>query len=224
MRPAIKSDGNEYYEYVLLYKDDALVVSENAESILRDELGKYFELKQESIGPPKLYLGGSVRKVTLDNGVEAWDFSLSQYVKAAVKNVEDRLKKLGMKLPSRAETPLRTDYRPELDVTAELGAQDATYYQSLIGVLRWMVELGRVDICLEVLMMSSHLALSRVGHLDQVYHIFAYLKKYHNTELVFDPSDPMVDESTFDRKDWASSEFGHLLDERKELPPNMPQP
>ena len=43
MRPAIKSDGNEEYEYVLLYTDDALVVSENAESILRDELGKHFE-------------------------------------------------------------------------------------------------------------------------------------------------------------------------------------
>ena len=34
MRPAIKSDGNTYYEYILLYVDDALVVSENAESIL----------------------------------------------------------------------------------------------------------------------------------------------------------------------------------------------
>ena len=125
-----------------------MVVSENSESILRDELGKYFELKQESIGPPKFYLGGSVRKVTLDNGVEAWAFSSSQYVKAAVKNVEDRLEKLGQKLPGKAETPLRTDYMPELDVTADLGAQEATYFQSIIGVLRRMVELGRVDVCL----------------------------------------------------------------------------
>ena len=34
MRPAIKSNGNTYYEFILLYVDDALVVSENAESIL----------------------------------------------------------------------------------------------------------------------------------------------------------------------------------------------
>ena len=34
MRPAIKSDGSMCYEYVLLYVDDALVVSENAESII----------------------------------------------------------------------------------------------------------------------------------------------------------------------------------------------
>ena len=34
MRLAINSDGNTYYEYMLLYVNDALVVSENAESIL----------------------------------------------------------------------------------------------------------------------------------------------------------------------------------------------
>ena len=50
MRPVIKSNGNTYYEYILLYVDDALVVSENAESILRNELRRYFHLKEELIG------------------------------------------------------------------------------------------------------------------------------------------------------------------------------
>ena len=43
--------------------------------------------------------------------------------------------------------------------------------------------------------------MPRQGHLDQVFQIFAYLKKYHNAELVFDPSDPVIDESKFERKD-----------------------
>ena len=30
-----------------------------------------------------------------------------------------------------------------MDVTPESNLQDAAYYQSLIGVLRWIVELGR---------------------------------------------------------------------------------
>jgi hypothetical protein len=114
-------------------------------------------------------------------------------------------------------------YRPELDATPELSPQEAAHYQSLIGILRWIVELGRVDICLEVSMMSSHLVLPRVGHLEQVFHIFAHLKKYHNTEIVYDPSDPVIDEAQFDAKEWASSEFGHL-DGEEELPPNMPEP
>ena len=68
MRPVKCSGGSDYYEYILLYTDDALVVSDNAEQVLWNELGRYFTLKEESIGPPKIYLGGHVRKVQLDNG------------------------------------------------------------------------------------------------------------------------------------------------------------
>ena len=57
-----------------------------------------------------------------------------------------------------------------------------------------MVELWRVDICLEVSMMSSHLALPSQGHIEQVLHMFCYLKKYHNGTLVYDPSDPGINE------------------------------
>ena len=53
MRPAKKSDGSKYYEYVLLYTDDVLCISENAEDILRD-IGNYFELKPGSVGTPKI--------------------------------------------------------------------------------------------------------------------------------------------------------------------------
>ena len=51
MRLAEKSYGCQCYEYVLLvlYVDDTLVVSENAEAILRGELGQYFELQEVSL-------------------------------------------------------------------------------------------------------------------------------------------------------------------------------
>ena len=201
MRPAIKSDGMEYYEYVLLYTDDALVVSENAERVLTDEIGKYFELKKESIGHPKICLGGSVRKLELENGAKAWAFGSSQYVRSTVRNAENTLEKNGRNLPNRAETPIKTDYRPELDATPELVPVQAACYQSLIGILRWIVELGRVDACLEVSMMLSHLALPKEGHLEQVCHIFSYLRKHHNAEMVFDPSEPVIDYASFERKD-----------------------
>jgi hypothetical protein len=226
LRPSMKADGSTCYDYVLLYTDDALVISEGAEDILRREVGKYFELKEESIGPPKIYLGGKVRRVQLENGVYAWSFSSSQYVQAAVRNVEEYLSKpenAQWKMPSRADTPMQTSYRPELDVSHELSPRESAYYQSMIGVLRWIVELGRVDICLEVSIMSSHLVLPREGHFAQVLQIFAYLKKYHNTEMVFDPSDPVIDHAQFDLRDWSSSEFGHVQGQ-EELPPKMPEP
>ena len=154
MRPAIKSDGSKCYDYVLIYVDDALVVSENAEYILTNELGRYFELKEESIGPPDHYLGGTVRKVQLENGVYAWAFSSSQYVQTAVKNVEAYLMSEDSKcwkMPNKTDTPLTTTYRPELDISRELNVTYAAYYQSLIAILRWIVELGGVDVCLEVI-------------------------------------------------------------------------
>ena len=46
MRTAQQSDGSEYYKYILIYTDDALVISENAEKVLRHELGRYFNLKE----------------------------------------------------------------------------------------------------------------------------------------------------------------------------------
>ena len=78
MQEAVKAGGTQYCEYVLLYVDDCLVVSENGEKVLRNEIGKYFTLKETSIGPPKVYLGGKMSLVELANGAKAWAFSSSQ--------------------------------------------------------------------------------------------------------------------------------------------------
>jgi hypothetical protein len=92
-RPAKRSDGSDHHEHMLLCADNALVVSENAEQMPRNELGQCFTLKEESIGEPKMHLRGSARKVQLNDGVKCWAFSSSQQVQAAVKNVEECLSK-----------------------------------------------------------------------------------------------------------------------------------
>jgi hypothetical protein len=83
-----------------------------------------------------------------------------------------------------------------LDVTPELNVDQASFYQSQIGVLRWCVELGRIDIITEVSALSSFLALPREGHLEAVFHIFAYLERRHNARIVFDPNYPDIDMKT----------------------------
>ena len=118
---------------------------------------------------------------------------------------------------------MRTSYQPELDVTPELDTKDSVYNQSLIGILQWAVELECVDICLEVLMMSAHLALPREGHLYQVLQIFVYLKKYHNTEFVYNPSEPEIELLQFERRDGTASKFGHMVG-KEETPKDMPKP
>ena len=66
-------------------------------------------------------------------------------------------------------------------------------------------------------MMSSNVVLPIEGNLDQVHHAFACVKKFHNTKLVLNPSNYVLCESLFEKRDCASSEFGHLLEEKKEL-------
>ena len=69
-------------------------------------------------------------------------------------------------------------------------------------------------------MMSSHLALPREGHLSQVFHIFVYLKKHHNSSLVFDSSYPDVNIETFLKHDWTKF-YGNFKDS---MSPDMSDP
>ena len=48
---------------MLIHSDNALVIRENPGYELTNERGKHFELKEESVGPPKTCVGGSIRKV-----------------------------------------------------------------------------------------------------------------------------------------------------------------
>ena len=165
---------------------------------------------------------GTIPEVIMENGTKCWSLGSSKYVRAAVQNVEDYLDRFDQKLPTKANTPFSSNYRPELDISRELNNTYASYFQSLIGILRWIVVLGRIDTCLEVSMLSSQMTLPREGHLNQALHIFAYLKKYHIAEMTFDPSVPQVDASNFQCDDWSSAEFDPDIDE--ELPELMPRP
>ena len=118
---------------VLIYTDDILVISDYAEAVLRDELGSgydKFELKEESIGQPDQYLGGKLSLVETANNTKAWQFSSSQYVQEAVRNVEKYLATTDRVLPRKCTTPLSTNYRPEIDSEAIERAQRRLYAHS----------------------------------------------------------------------------------------------
>ena len=182
---------------MLLYRDECLAISKTPmESLM--EINKYFPMKPSSIGPPKIYLGAKIMKVQLSNGVVAFAMSMSQYVKEAVRNVEEHLKKRDLGLLKKASTPIAANYSPEIDGSPELDEEDAAYYQSLIGTLQWIVEMGRMDISIGVSALLSFVVMPREGHMQQVLHIFAYLKIHHNARLVFDQSYPDINNDAFD--------------------------
>ena len=108
-----------------------------------------------------------------------------------------------------------------MDISRMLTPDKASYFQTIIGVMRWMVELGRIDIATEVSQLSSFLAMPREGYLINALHIMSHLKWKHNSWLVFDPSYPDVDMPTFkSNEDWKAF-YG---DVKEAKPPNAPKP
>ena len=124
------------------------------------QLDKLFMMKKGSIGRPEIYLVCKLKKMTLPNGVVAWGMSPSKYIQEAVQNCEKHLDKRfeGRKMAKKATNPFTAGYEPELDVSEPLEPEDATYYQSQIGVLRWMVKLGQVGTITEVSLLALQMA------------------------------------------------------------------
>jgi hypothetical protein len=77
-----------------------------------------------------------------------------------------------------------------------------------------------IDIMIEVEMLTSFQACPREGHLETVFHVFAYLKKYNRSALVFDWTVPELDESSFMEVDWKEYYPGA----KEAIPDNMPEP
>ena len=69
-------------------------------------------------------------------------------------------------------------------------------------------------------MVSTHLAMPRWGHLEQVHHIFGYLKSHPKRKPIFNPQHPSIDERSFNSYDWY--DFYHDVEEA--IPEDMPPP
>jgi hypothetical protein len=90
----------------------------------------------------------------------------------------------------------------------------------LIGILRWAVELGRIDIMIDVSLLSSYTMQPRIRHLDQAFHIFGYLKRNRRSTIVFDEQRVDWDETSFPEHDWTDFYRGV----QEAIPPNAPPP
>ena len=83
-----------------------------------------------------------------------------------------------------------------------------------------MIEIGRINIITKLLLLSSHLELTRGGHLEAIVYIMTHVGHKYNSRLVYDPSYPDVDHNVFEKCDW--SEF--FPDAKEAIPVNAPEP
>ena len=223
MKAAVKPNGDHVYEYVISYVDDLIFQGIDPKGFM-DALGQRFTLKPGSIKEPDSYLGVDVKKFRIPDSDDPdkvrWAFESTSYVKKAISDLERELGEADLRLLPNAKTPLASGYRPELDLSPELGSKQLNYYQGLIGVLRWICEIGRIDILMPVSLLSRYLVSARQGHLEQVFHIFAYLKHHPRSTMVFDDTIPTFRGERFVHCDWT--EF--YPDAMEAIPGNMPNP
>ena len=216
MKRRTKPTGDDYWEYLLVYTDDILCVSHDARDVMV-KLEQMFKLKG-GIGEPTTYLGATIGKHKVQGtGQEFWCMSSTAYLKEAIRNIEQK----GGKLTSKdVTTPTAAYFHPELDESEFLNDDDHTYYQSLIGVLQWLSELGRIDITFATSSMAKFSASPRTNHLTYVLRIFSYLKTHDRSRVVFD----------YEKRDWSNRDFtdydwkGQYPGQEDESPPGMPEP
>ena len=67
-------------------------------------------------------------------------------MKFAILTIEGKLQKSNQTLTKNSMTPLSCDYHPAMDESNDLDSEDTFFYQEAIGMLRWAIEIGRIDI------------------------------------------------------------------------------
>ena len=117
-------------------------------------------------------------------------------------------------------SPIPTNFHPSEDVSNKRNTRGFQAYQELIGEIWWAVEIGCVDIFMEVALLYSHLAMPQLVHLKAVYQIFWYLKQVLKCKLYFDPMSPLISKDLFQNFEWG--EF--YQDAKKVIPDDMTQP
>jgi hypothetical protein len=83
-----------------------------------------------------------------------------------------------------------------------------------------MCKIGRIDIATEVSLLSLHLGYLWEGHLDAALCVMGYLWLKYNSQLIFDPTYPFIDDSTFQHHNWEEF-YG---DVQEAIPTNAPPP
>ena len=161
--------------------------------------------------------------MTLRNGVVAWGMSPSKYVLEDANNCAKHVKynfPVNYTLPDCAENPFVMGNEAVMCTYKALDSAEAYYFKSIIGVMCWMVEIGRIYIATEVSLLSSRLTYPLEGHIGAALCVMSYLKQKYNSLLVFDPTYPKIDEIIFKDCDWKYF-YGNV---EEEIPPNAPYP
>jgi len=150
-------DMGDYYEYIAAYVDDLMIVGKDPDSIIKMPMEKY-QFKLKGTGPTEFHLGCDFFRD--EEGV------LCYAPKKHIEKILENYRRIFGTWPKPATSPLTTGDHPKLDTSELLNEDDQKVYQSLIGALQWVIQIGRFDIQTAVMTLSRYRATSvpRQGH------------------------------------------------------------
>jgi len=205
--------GYYYWEYIVVYVDDVICISHAPEEFMK-KLAEAYKLKN-GYDKPDTYLG-----MQLKDTDQGWLVSMNKYILNILKEQEEKLLTFKMKLPKNCKSVLPSGYRPESDDSEILDESWTTWYQGIIGILRWLVEMGRIDLSFGVSVLSSYLSAPRIGHFRAALHVLSYVKGTAEYSLLLSPEEP-------DLKSYAPIDINRWKDyypnAREEIPPDLPE-
>mmetsp|Transcript_25131 Transcript_25131/g.35992 ORF Transcript_25131/g.35992 Transcript_25131/m.35992 type:complete len:151 (-) Transcript_25131:753-1205(-) len=145
-----------------------------------------------------------------------WSMSAHDYLEKAIPVVEERFGCL--KQNNKITTPLPCHYHPELDTSNFLSDEYIEMYKSYIGIIRWSVEIGRINLVHACSLMSRFINAPREDQLTKVLGIFSYIKKHQQSRLVFDDRTRNWSNVPWLEHDWKD----FYPDAFEAMPPNAP--
>jgi hypothetical protein len=206
------ADGPPHYEYIAVYVDD-LTIASRAPAAITDALKNVYGFKLKGTGPIKFLLGCDY--FPDENGVLC--YGPRQYIEKMVSSFEQLF---GHK-PKHYKSPLEKGDHPELDTSEFLELDDIKKYQSMVGAAQWIIQLGRLDITVHVMTLSSFRMQPRRGHLDRMKRVYGYLSGMRHSAIRVRTELPDLSDHQPIQYDWSKTAYA---DSREQLPDNAPPP
>ena len=142
-----------------------------------DCISSIFFIKES--GPRFYYLGNDY---TYHAEHDMWTYSAKTFATQAVALIECMF---GCILKETTPLPVK-ECHPELDESPLLDLDDHQKFQMLLGMLQWLVTIGRPDLCHLVSSLNHFGAFPCQYHLDLAICAFGYIIWHPNTEIVID--------------------------------------
>lgn len=205
-------DRGTHYEYIAVYCDDLTIASTDPESITY-ELEHKYKFKLKGTGELNFLLGCDYFRDE--------DGTLCMGPKKYILKMKETYARLFGCNPREYQSPLEPNDNPELDTSELLQDDDIKLFQSLIGQAQWVIQVGRFDINVHVMSLSSFRMAPRQGHLDRIKRIYGYCWKFKDAAIRIRTGMPDFSDLEYAKVDWSKTPYAGA---KEETPGNIPPP